>query len=309
MTTLQIKLAVAIKDFGSISNAAKALEISQPNASNYIKALEQELGFSVFQRARTGVEVTPKGEEFLIYARQMLEMNDKAMKLRDTNEVYRLRLGTVNYYTAVEPFFELCTAHRDNAKNDFCLYNVSVSDGIQKLLHHSLDVVAVPIMRHQVVGLIRECKLAGIEMHDICDIPAVIMVRKNHPAAFDGRCMNIVQGSDAMKEFPYVGMRNLAENPGPNDYNDSDFIQCSYKILVDDTNMRLRMIEATNGFGFGILSSYKMMSQFSLDHFPVPNFSLHLYCLTLPNALKQCPIADYVASLKNEMSFLINNNG
>lgn len=302
MTTLQLKLVLAIKDHGSISNAAKELEISQPNASNYVKVLEQEVGFEIFRRSSTGMTVTPKGEQFLIYARQIADMNDKALNLRNAEEIYRLRLGTVNYYAVAEPFFQICADHRDDAKADLCLYNVSISDGIARLLRHNLDVVAVAIMKHQVVGLTRECQSAGVELHSICEIPSVIMLRKNHPAIKDGRCLNITQGSDAMKDFPYVGMRNLSETSASTDYNDTDFVQCSYKVLVDDTNMRLRIIEATNGFGFGIQSSYRMISQFDITHFPVPGITLELFCLTLPGSEKQIAVKDYLKLLKKEMS-------
>jgi len=217
MTTLQLKLVLAIKEYGSISNAAKELDISQPNASNYVKVLEQELGFEIFRRLSTGMTVTPKGEQFLIYARQITDMNDKAMNLRNAEDVYRLRLGTVNYYSVAEPFFQICAEHRDDAKNDLCLYNVSIFDGIQRLLRQNLDIVAVPVMKHQLVGLKRECQSAGVEIRSICEIPSVIMLRNGHPAIKDGRCMNITQGSDAMKDFPYIGMRNLSETSASTD--------------------------------------------------------------------------------------------
>jgi len=66
--------------------------------------------------------------------------------------------------------------------------------------------------------------------------------------------------------------------------------------------MRLRMIEATNGFGFGIQSSYRLFSQFDITYFPVPGVTLELLCLTLPEAEKQPAVKDYLMLLKKEMS-------
>ena len=52
--------------------AAKNLFVSQPNLSSAIKELEEELQIIIFKRTNKGVEITQEGEEFLAYARQIL---------------------------------------------------------------------------------------------------------------------------------------------------------------------------------------------------------------------------------------------
>ena len=52
MTFQQLTLAVEAAGRGSISAAAEKLRISQPNASQAIKKLEDELGYAIFRRAR-----------------------------------------------------------------------------------------------------------------------------------------------------------------------------------------------------------------------------------------------------------------
>lgn len=47
--------------------------ISQPSLSSAIKELETEIGLDLFRRTNRGVSVTPEGEEFIGYARQVVE--------------------------------------------------------------------------------------------------------------------------------------------------------------------------------------------------------------------------------------------
>lgn len=52
---------------------SKSLYISQPSLSTAIRELETETGVEIFRRTNRGIAVTPAGEEFLGYARQVVE--------------------------------------------------------------------------------------------------------------------------------------------------------------------------------------------------------------------------------------------
>ena len=73
MTLQQLKYALTIADCGSMNEAAKTLFLSQPSLSETIRELETEIGFELFVRSNRGILVTPEGEEFLGYARQVTE--------------------------------------------------------------------------------------------------------------------------------------------------------------------------------------------------------------------------------------------
>lgn len=73
MTLQQLKYALTIADCGSMNEAAKQLFLSQPSLSETIKELEQEIGLQIFIRSNRGIVITPEGEEFLGYARQVTE--------------------------------------------------------------------------------------------------------------------------------------------------------------------------------------------------------------------------------------------
>ena len=58
---------------GSLSAAARALEMTQPTLGRQVAALEQELGVALFERGARGLELTPSGLDLLEHVRSMGE--------------------------------------------------------------------------------------------------------------------------------------------------------------------------------------------------------------------------------------------
>ena len=73
MTLLQLKYALAIAEYGSVSLAARHLFISQPSLTESLSALEREIKQTLFVRGARGMKATDEGRTFLGYARQVVE--------------------------------------------------------------------------------------------------------------------------------------------------------------------------------------------------------------------------------------------
>lgn len=58
---------------GSLSAAARALNMTQPTLGRQVSALEQELGIALFERVGKGLELTPSGLELIDHVRAMGE--------------------------------------------------------------------------------------------------------------------------------------------------------------------------------------------------------------------------------------------
>ena len=65
-----------VVEVGNMTQAAKDLFIAQPSLSKAMANLESEMGVTLFQRTAKGTVLTVQGEEFLQYARQVLEQID-----------------------------------------------------------------------------------------------------------------------------------------------------------------------------------------------------------------------------------------
>ena len=66
---------LAVVECGSISKAAKELYISQPSLTTYINNLERRLGFHFFVEGKGKSELTPEGELYVGYAKQIMILN------------------------------------------------------------------------------------------------------------------------------------------------------------------------------------------------------------------------------------------
>ena len=74
---LHMKYAVEVAKAGSLNKAAETLLIAAPNVSRSIKELEADIGISIFERTTKGMELTPEGEEFINYAKGILNQIDE----------------------------------------------------------------------------------------------------------------------------------------------------------------------------------------------------------------------------------------
>jgi DNA-binding transcriptional LysR family regulator len=71
-TLRQLQFFVAAAAQGSVSAAARALSISQSSVTEAIRALEDDLGVTLFERQPRGLALTHRGSLFLRHANQIL---------------------------------------------------------------------------------------------------------------------------------------------------------------------------------------------------------------------------------------------
>ena len=81
MNLTHLKYMVEVERHGSITKAAAALYMGQPNLSKAIKELEREFGVPIFRRSAKGVIPTEKGKEFLLHAKAILSQVEKMEQL------------------------------------------------------------------------------------------------------------------------------------------------------------------------------------------------------------------------------------
>ena len=84
MNILHMKYAVEVARVGSLSQAAQNLILAQPNLSRSIKELEAEIGIKIFERSTKGMLLTPEGEEFIGYAKEILNHIDHIDRIYKT---------------------------------------------------------------------------------------------------------------------------------------------------------------------------------------------------------------------------------
>ncbi len=86
MSLDQLRAVVTIAEEGTIVRAARRLRISQPPLTRKVRALEDELGVSLFDRGARGMHPTVAGEALLVSARGILAaVDDVTARVRAAN--------------------------------------------------------------------------------------------------------------------------------------------------------------------------------------------------------------------------------
>ena len=97
MNILHMKYAVEVADAGSLNRASEELLIAPPNLSRSIKELEADLGIMIFDRSSRGMMLTKRGEEFIHYARKILEQID------DVERAFKEKLPEKKHFSISVP--------------------------------------------------------------------------------------------------------------------------------------------------------------------------------------------------------------
>ncbi len=106
MELYHLRTFVTVAEEGHLTRAADRLYTSQPAISAHIKALEEELGLTLFHRTPRGMQLTAEGEHLLNQARQALSAagdflhNAKALR-NEVVGVVRLGLNTDASYLRI----------------------------------------------------------------------------------------------------------------------------------------------------------------------------------------------------------------
>ncbi|PYE50099.1 LysR family transcriptional regulator [Paenibacillus barcinonensis] len=97
MSLIKYEILNAVVEYGSLTRASEALNITQSAVSHAIASLESEYGFSLLHRSRSGVRVTAEGERILGYTREIMRWTERMkqeISLIRGAEIGTVRIGT-----------------------------------------------------------------------------------------------------------------------------------------------------------------------------------------------------------------------
>ena len=101
MEIYQLRAFLTVASTGHLTRAAEILNLTQPTVSKQVKALEDELGVTLFERTSSGMTITKPGELLLEHARKTLS---NALDLVNTAKKMQGEVaGTVRLGTIIDP--------------------------------------------------------------------------------------------------------------------------------------------------------------------------------------------------------------
>ena len=184
MTITQLRYVIAISQANSMNEAARQLFISQPSLSASLKDLEEEIGIELFRRTNRGVMVTPEGEEFLGYARQVVEQY-QLMEARyvEKKEIKKKFSVSMQHYTfAVNAFVEMVKQFGMD-EYEFAIHEEKTYEVIEDVKNFKSEIGILYLNDFNRKVLTKLFQESGLEFHEILKCGVYVYLWKGHPLA------------------------------------------------------------------------------------------------------------------------------
>lgn len=184
MTLAQLRYAITVVGASSMNEAARKLFISQPSLSAAIKELEEEVGVELFKRTNRGISVTLEGEEFIGYARQVVEQYNLIESKYILKENTKKKFGvSMQHYTfAVKAFVEMVKQFGMD-EYEFEIHETKTYDVIEDVKNCKSEIGILYLNDFNKKVLTKLFHESAVEFHELLKCHIYVYLWKGHPLA------------------------------------------------------------------------------------------------------------------------------
>ena len=184
MTLAQLRYAIMVANSNSMNEAARNLFISQPSLSAAIKELEEEVGVELFKRTNRGISVTLEGEEFIGYARQVVEQYNLIESKYILKENTKKKFGvSMQHYTfAVKAFVEMVKQFGMD-EYEFEIHETKTYDVIEDVKNCKSEIGILYLNDFNKKVLTKLFHESAVEFHELLKCHIYVYLWKGHPLA------------------------------------------------------------------------------------------------------------------------------
>ncbi len=244
MTLQQLRYAIAVADCESMNKAAQSLFISQPSLSGAIKELEEEINLVIFNRSNRGIKTTQEGEEFLGYARQMMD-NYKLLEDRFvTRQTGKKKFAvSMQHYTfAVQAFIKLVKQF-GMEEYEFAVRETKTYEVIDDVKNMKSELGILYQNEFNEKAITKILHENELEFHELLECGIYVYMWKGHPLANQKEI-----SFDDLHDYPC-----LAFEQGNNNsfyYAEEVYSTFDYKQLIraNDRATLLNLMVGLNGY-------------------------------------------------------------
>lgn len=197
MRLRHIEVFQALLQAGSVSGAARLLNVSQPNVSRVLNHAEQQLGFTLFERSAQGLKITPEGRRLMPEIDALFShiqaISALAEQLRQ-GEGQHVRMGSAHALGQAVMAPVLADFRRQTPSGSVELVTTHFNTLVQDLLHYKMDfaltfgeqapdeLVAEPLYQANMVALLPlDSEVEGpVSLSWLCD-NELLMLQQQDP--------------------------------------------------------------------------------------------------------------------------------
>ena len=208
MTLQQLKYVITVAETGTITEAAKKLYISQPSLTNAIHDLEKEMNVEIFHRTNKGIDISKEGEDFLGYARQVLE---QAAILEDkykngSGGKKQFCVSTQHYSFAVNAFVDLIQQYGQE-EYDFSLRETQTYEIIEDVAKMKSEIGILFLNEFNEKVLRKLMKANDLEFHPLFTARPHVFISRRHPLAD-----HTIITNEELEAYPYLSFEQGEHN-------------------------------------------------------------------------------------------------
>lgn len=246
MTLQNLKYIITISNCCSLSEAAKQLFVSQSTLSAAVKEVEQHLGITIFHRTNRGVSLTKDGEDFIRYAKEIVEQTrylEQRYTARKTLPTH-FSISTQHLPFVVRAFTDFLN-HLDASSYDMALRECDTNSVVNEVASGRSELGILCMHSSQLRTLRRLLISQDMSFYEITQLTNYVFIRKDHPLASHDK----ISFKD-LEAYPFVTydqeteISHLSEEP------------FFYKILnrnmhVCDRCTKIALVRKTDCFSIG----------------------------------------------------------
>ena len=251
MTLQQLHQVITIAESKSMNEAARKLFVSQPNLSSVVRELEEEAGITIFIRSNRGIVMTPEGEEFIGYAKQVVEQYHLLEKRYMNSEMKKKFSVSMQHYSfAVKAFVEMVKSV-GMEEYEFAIHETQTNQVIENVRSMKSELGVLFLSEFNEAVLLKLFKEYDLEFEELFACDTYVYLWKGHPLAAQSQiCMA------ELEEYP-----GLVFEQGKNkSFYFAEEMKSTYEykriIKADDRGTMLNLMVGLNGYTLcsGIIS-------------------------------------------------------
>ncbi|MCI5902660.1 MAG: LysR family transcriptional regulator [Blautia sp.] len=244
MTLAQLKYAITVANAKSMNEAARTLFISQPSLSSAIRELEEEIGLELFRRTNRGISLTPEGEEFIGYARQVVEQYQllDAKYIAKEQAKKKFSVSTQHYTFAVSAFVEMVKQFGMD-EYEFAIHETKTYQVIEDVKNFKSEVGILYVNDFNRKVLEKLFHEFSLEFHALLECSIYVYMWKGHPLAQRPEI-----ALEELEEYPCLSFEQGVNNSFY--FAEEVLSTYEYKRLIkaDDRATLLNLMRGLNGY-------------------------------------------------------------
>ena len=254
MTIQFLKYIVTVAESGSITEAARKLHVSQPSLSAAIKEAENEVGFVIFNRSRSGVALTQEGVEFLGYARQVIQemelLEDRFIENKPQKQ--RFCVSTQHYTFTANAFVEMVQKFGQD-RFEFILNETQTHQILEDVKNRFCDLGIIYLCDRNETFLRKMMDEMDLVFTELFHVAPHVFLRAKHPLA--------KEKTISLKDLkPYPRLNFLQGSYESADYSEEPFsTESAEKIIrISDRAAIVNLMIGLDGYTIssGIFPNY-----------------------------------------------------